>query len=215
MRLPPGKRSRMMASSSMAASASASSQRASRWSRSASTGARSSVWPCISTPRLNSQDPWRRDRPSALTGGGGGTRSPANSWPTTSPVAGLNTRRQACTGTLRCAKPGRTSTTQPAARKRGTWSAQKSAKESSCTRVHSGRGAACARSSLRHCSTPSGRGNKPSDRNTLPASASAARSRSSSTAWPCWPGTDSVGAAATASASAGAAVSQTTPARVL
>ena len=106
MRLPPGARSETMARSSMAAICAALSQRWSRRSRSASMGARSSVWPSISMPRLSSQAPSRAGSCSFSTPRPGLTKGLSSSLPSTSPVSGLTTSFQRCTGTLSCAKPG-------------------------------------------------------------------------------------------------------------
>ena len=176
MRLPPGARSEMMAMSSMAAISRALSQRASRRSRSASMGARSSVCPSISMPRLSSQAPSRSGSMSFCTGRSRGASGPSTSLPSNSPVSGAISSFQRCTGRLSCAKPGCTTTLQPSVRSWGTTSAQKSPKCASCARVHTGPSVAAA-ARWRHCSLPGSTGTRPRSHTRSMASASADRLR--------------------------------------
>lgn len=176
MRRPPGARSETVAWSSMAAICAAFSQRGSRRSRSASRGAKSSVSPSTSMPRLSSQAPSRSGRCSFCTGRSRGPSGPARSLPSSSPVSGSRRSVQRCTGTLSCAKPGSTDTAQPWACRRGTCSAQKSPKAASCGSVQTGPSTgAPARS--RHCKAVSGTGSRPRSRTRSMASASATPSR--------------------------------------
>ena len=176
MRLPPGARSWMMARSSMAAICCAFSQRASRRSRSASSGARSRVSPSISMPSVSSHAPSRSGNCSFCTGRSRAASGPSTSLPSISPVSGAMCSFQRCTGTLSCAKPGHTTTLQPSARSCGTTSAQKSPKCASCASVHTGpRLLAAAR--WRHCSLLASTGIRPRSHTRSMASASAARLR--------------------------------------
>ena len=176
MRLPPGARSEIIALSSMAASCRALSQRASRRSRSASIGARSSVSPSISMPRLSSQAPSRSGSCSFCTVRGRSPSGPSTSLPTKPPVSGEMSSRQRCTGTLSWAKPGCTTTLQPSARNRGICSAQKSPKCASCASVQTGPSVAAA-ARCRHCSLALSTGTRPSSQTRSMASASAVRLR--------------------------------------
>ena len=166
----------MMAMSSMAAICCAWSQRASRRSRSASMGARSSVSPSISMPRLNSQAPSRSGSCSFCTGRSRAASGPSTSLPSSSPVSGAISSFQRCTGTLSCANPGCTTTLQPSARSFGICSAQKSPKCASCASVHTGPSAAAA-ARWRHCSLLASTGIRPRSHTRSMASASAARLR--------------------------------------
>ena len=182
MRRPPGARRVTSAVSSMVATSRASSQRASRVSRSASSGARSSVSPSTSTPRLSMNEPSRGGWRSAVSGctrGPGGWMGSISSRPCSSPVARSMTSRQRSTVTLWWAKPGCTTMDQPSACSRGTCSAQKSPNRDSSGNDHR-----CAwptpASWVRHCSACIGSGRRPLHQSASRASASAARSRCSS-----------------------------------
>ena len=76
-------------------------------------GARSSVSPSISIPKLSSHSPSRPGRASFSTPRAGLTSGLSSSLPSTSPVSGLRMSFQRSTGTLSCAKPGCTTTVQP------------------------------------------------------------------------------------------------------
>ena len=210
MRRPPGARKVISASSAMAATARASSQRPSRLSRSASSGARSSVSPSTSMPRLSMNEPSRGGWRSAPSVGRRGPSGSTSSRPCSAPVAGSITSRQRSTATLWWAKPGCTTMRQPRAWSRGTCSAQKSPKCGSSGSDHSASWPTAA-SLLRHCSACSGSGRRPVAHSASRASASAARSRCSSTRWFQAPRSNSVGLGRVLSTRVGAGVSQCRP----
>ena len=210
MRRPPGARSAMMASSGMAAISLALSQRASRLSRSANKGARSSDWPSTSMPKLSSHEPSRlgcvRAVMLAVRGPSGATSSRPVSWP----VAGSITKRQRSTATLWCANPGRTTTAQPWACSLGICSAQKSPKWPSSGSDHRFSWPSCA-AGLRHCRAVAGKGRKPKDHSKSRASASALPLRCISTRWSHAPRSNSVALGRVLSKLCGAGVSQCSP----
>ena len=148
MRRPPGARRLTISSSAMAASSSAFSQRPSRFSKSASIGARSRVSPSTSTPRLASQLPMPGSTPSF----------------------------QRCTGSTWCAKPGSMTTCQSSACNLGTVSAMKSGHWPSSGRLHRS-SLPTAASGARHCIARVGRGRSAVAHSVSRAKASAASSR--------------------------------------
>ena len=154
----------------MAAMATASSQRLSRRSRLAISGARSSGLPSTSMPRLTSQAPRRRSRPRPCTRrlGLGAASSTASVRPSCQPL----------TNWLWCAKPGSVRTCQPKACRAGTCSAWKSPKNSSCGVVHNDAPPSAA-GVPRHCSSAGSRATSP--RCTRACSASASRCASVAT----------------------------------
>ena len=153
MRRPPGARSTTISASSISSRRSACNQRRSRASSPASSGARSSVSPSTSTPRLMRHEPWSCAPRSRASGCSGVPSASSVRLPSSCSF-------QRCTGRLKCAKPGSTTSCQPAARRRGTCSAQKSLQCASSASDQSSPPCctATAASRVRHCSAFGGSG---------------------------------------------------------